>query len=445
MSAPRDEGDLLAAPRGVAAVCAALTLLFLAPRLALLLTRQWFYDELFTHWLAGHSLSGIVRLLHADSGPPLYYVVVHLLGNPPLFGTRLFSLVCAFGSLAAILCCRRLGPARFVAAALLTAYPPAALFATDARGYALCALFVTLAMIALLSERPGAAAVALVAAAFSHYYGLLFFPSLLLRGRKGAIALVAAVAAIAPLLWLAAHQPAQATGWMGEGRPSFGGLLFAPFDSPAALFRPSPLWLAAAAAVVALIALLRCNLAIARFAALTVITPYAGVIVAGLAGRRIYFPMRFEAVVATPLVLVLAMCIERWPRGGKFALVSLSAGIGLMAVDLAAIDHASRPVDDYRQAAQFVQAHVPLMSPVVATGYLYLETVTLRPATAYPPSQALHPGWRSDPREAEGSPLPPGAFVWIGERQAPELQTIRRSRSVSPLFVNGRAVIAAVR
>lgn len=445
MSVRRDEGELLASPRGVAAICAALTLLFLAPRMALLATRQWFFDELFTHWLAGHSVLSIVTLLRVDSGPPLYYLLVRLLGNPSLPATRLLSLVAALGSLAAIAGCGRLGTVRFMAAALLAAYPPAALFATDARPYALCSLFVTLAMLALLTERPALAALALVAAAASHYYGLLFFPSLLLRGRKGALALLGATAAVAPLLWLAAHQPARATGWMGQGRPSVGSLLFAPFDAPAALFRPAPLWLAVLAAAVALLALLRCDRSIARFAVMTLLVPYACAMLAGLAGRRIYFPMRFEAVAATPVVVVLALCIERWPRMGKFVLASLAVGIGLVAIDLAVLDHASRPVDDYRQAAQYVSTHVAKHSLVVATGFLYLETVSLRPAVAFPASQAMHPGWRTDPREAEGSPLPSGAFVWIGERQAPELRMIQRLRSVTPLFMNGRAMVAAVR
>ena len=445
MSVLRDEGDLLASRRGVAAVSVALTLLFLGPRLALLATRQWFFDELFTHWLAAHSLSSLIRLLRADSGPPLYYVLIHLIGNPPILATRLLSLAFALGSFAAMVTCRRLGSARFAAAALLAAYPPAVLFATDARAYALCALFVTLAMIAILSERPWAAAGALVAAAFSHYYGLLLFPSLLLRGRKGAFPLAAAILAITPLLWLAAHQPAQATGWMGEWRPSFGDVLFAPLDSPASLFKPAPRWLAAAAAVVAAVTLLRCDRSIALFASLTVGAPYALALLAGLAGRRVYFPMRFEAVIAPPLVLILAWCLDRWPRIWKIALTSITVAIGLISIDLAVVDHASRPPDDYRAAAQFVRLHVAPATPVVATGYLYLETVMLRPTIAYPATQALHPGWRADPQEAAGSPLPPGAFVWIGERQAPELGIIRRFRIVNPLFVNGRAMVAAVR
>jgi len=153
----------------------------------------------------------------------------------------------------------------------------------------------------------------------------------------------------------------------------------------------------------------------------------------------------FEAVIAPPLVLVLAACLDRWPRLWKMAFTSITVAVGLVSIDLAAVDHASRPPDEYRQAAQFVGKHVAPATPVVATGYLYLETVAVHPASAYPASQALHPGWRADPRDAEGSPLPAGAFIWIGEREAPEFAAIQRSRVVNPLFVNGRAMVAAVR
>src|SRR5216684_7263597 len=67
-----------------------------------------------------------------------------------------------------------------LAAILLAVFPPAALFAVDARAYAMCAMFVTIAVLAIDGDRPVVAALALVAAAYSHYYGVLFFPILLI-------------------------------------------------------------------------------------------------------------------------------------------------------------------------------------------------------------------------------------------------------------------------
>ena len=63
-------------------------------------------------------------------------------------------------------------------------------------------------------------------------------------------------------------------------------------------------------------------------------------------------------------------------------------------------------------------------------------------AIAFPPEQAVHPGWRAMP--ASGSELPAGTFLWIGERGAPELAIIRRSRKITPLYVNENAAIVKV-
>jgi hypothetical protein len=82
----------------------------------------------------------------------------------------------------------------------------------------------------------------------------------------------------------------------------------------------------------------------------------------------------------------------------------------------------------------------------VATGYCYLETIMNGHArvTAFPPEQAIHPGWRALPKP--GLHPPAGAFFWIGERNAPELAVIMRDRRIiQPLFVNDRALVALVR
>ncbi|MGZ8834011.1 MAG: hypothetical protein ACXW19_12540, partial [Thermoanaerobaculia bacterium] len=89
---------------------------------------------------------------------------------------RLFSLL--FASIQFVLIARR----SLLAGALIALYPPAALFAVDARSYALCALFVTIGVLQL-ETRPFAAALAFALAAHTHYYGVLFFPVLLFRPR----------------------------------------------------------------------------------------------------------------------------------------------------------------------------------------------------------------------------------------------------------------------
>src|SRR5207248_1869102 len=136
--------------------------------------------------------------------------------------------------------------------------------------------------------------------------------------------------------------------------------------------------------------------------------------------------------IAVPLVLWLA-------PAKRVILIPLGVAFAAWTV-LGIADHAMRPPDEYRQAATWATQRANV--PVVASGYLYLETVSLRPTIAFPPEQAQHPGWRAVARS--GSGLPAGAFIWIGERNAPELNIIRRTRSIQPLYANSRAIVVKV-
>jgi hypothetical protein len=411
------------------ALSTAAVAIFLAARLPLLFGRDFFFDELFTRWIASKSLTDIVRALRYDSGPPLYYWLIQLLGNPPLVWVRGLSLLFSLVALIALL---RKG--HQLAALFVAVFPPAVLFAVDARSYALCAMLVTLAIVVMPSEseasggeggalnlpqratRPSSslarargdmlAALFLVLAAYSHYYGVLFFP-LLLRKPK---ALLLAIVLFAPGFWMAAVQPKEARAWMT-------------MEWPDALFIRPPLLLAGVIAI-ALLACLRAN----RFAIITLV-PLALALV-----MSVYVPMRFDAVIAAPLALWIASPRRKWLPASAIAACAIWTAIGVA-------DHLRRPPDPYREAARFVEAHAG-SNPVVASGYLYLETVVLRPATALPPEQALHPGWRATANA--GVSLPEGPFWWVGERGAPELELIRRARAVRPLFVNSRAAVVAV-
>ena len=376
--------------------------LFLAPRLALLYLRQPFFDELFTRWICAKSFAGILQALHYDSGPPLYYFLIHLIGDPPLLVIRAISLLFSTIALIALLVSRR-----FIAAALLAVFPPAVLFAVDARSYALCAMFVAFGILALDRDRPYAAGLLLVAAAYSHYYGALFFVFLWKQWRP----LTIAVLLFLPGAWLALHQPRASMAWVG-GFPRYPEVLFA---------RP-PLWLLIVAAGLLVVAGYRLN----RYAAMTLIP-------LGLAlALRIYFPLRFESIIAVPLVLWLEASAHKRVIPLLMAVWTAICAVGI-------IDHVQRPVDGYRDAAMRLRG---LQGPVVATGYLYLETIMVRPATAFPAEQAVHPGWRAS--ATSGSELPAGTFFWIGERYAPELAIIRRSRSIAPIYVNESAAIVKV-
>jgi hypothetical protein len=403
--------------------------LFLGIRIPLLVLRASFFDELFTRWIAGKSFAGILAALRHDSGPPLYYFAVHLFGDPSVVATRVLSLVCAAIAIVVILLWDRGAPV----ALLLAVFPPAVLFAADARAYAMCAMFVTIAILSIDRDRPMLAALSLVAAAYSHYYGVLFFPLLLLQERSAGgspagppparrrfYALVLAALLYIPGFWLALHQPSEARAWMTAAWPD-------------ALFVRPPLALAVIGAV-ALALSLRVN----RYMVMVLVPLILAI------GLRVYVPMRFEAVIAAPLVLWLAESL----RNNRFRLVLTTALIAVCALwtTLGIIDHANRPPDPYRQAALWIAGHIPANQTVIASGYCYLETMMNghTRVTAFPSDQGEHPGWRALPRP--GVPAPIGTFFWTGERAAPELSILMRERRIiQPLFINDRAMVALVR
>jgi hypothetical protein len=412
-----------AASRGIPIACA---LLFLAARIALFYTRQPFFDELFTVWITSKPFGGIVHALLSDSGPPLYYFVVHALTTHSVVTARIVSLACATISFALILggaaaLVRPRGETalprrwRTTASALLAVFPPAVLFAVDARAYAMCAMFVTIGVLALDGDRYDVAAIAFVFAAYSHYYGFLFFP-LLIKNWKW---LAAAIVAFAPGLWLAQHQPSAATAWIGR-IPSW----------PDGLFARPPLALLIIALSLIIVALVRWN----RFATMVAV-PIVFALVLTVAGRSVYLPLRFESVIAPPLVLAIAKSFE----SKKILAIALGVAFAFFTA-IGIVDHRTRPIDDYRAAAMLTKQ---LKGPIVASGYLYLETVVnaRSDVIAYPAKQAEHPGWRAMP---DGSAPPPGAFYWIGERAAPEVSILRRTRKVQVIYMNTRAMIARV-
>ena len=405
---------------------------FLGSRIPLLVLRAPFFDELFTRWIAGKSFPGILSALRHDSGPPLYYFVVHLFGDPSVMATRVLSLIVAAISVVLILRSNRGAPAASpatLAAILLTVFPPAVLFAADARAYAMCAMFVTIAVLAIDRDRPLVAALALVAAAYSHYYGVLFFPLLILRpvspaGRRRPIirlrALALAILLYIPGFWLALHQPTEARAWMTWAWPE-------------ALFIRPPLALAIIGALV-----LAVSVRVNRYMAMVLVPLILAI------GLRVYVPMRFEAVIAAPLALWLAESL----RHNRFRLPLMTALIAIGGIwsALGVVDHARRPPDPYRQAALWVAGNIPPNETVVASGYCYLETLMNghTHVAAFPPEQGEHPGWRALPRP--GVAAPPGPFFWTGERRAPELAILMLERRIiAPLFVNDRAMVALVR
>jgi hypothetical protein len=443
----------VASRREERAVALVIALLFLVIRAAIAYARDPFFDELFTVWMARRPFSAILPTLLTDSGPPLYYFLARI---PSVMGERILSI--AFASVPLFLLLRQ---KRWIAAMLLTVHPAAAILGATGRQYALCGALIAIGVLLMERDRVGGAAVAFVAAAYTHFAAAFFLPTLLLawlpsgptgsqpvavsgesdglRARRLRVLVISALAATAflPGLWLSLQQPRDATAWMEF--PDLGGVLNALAfigDDPGL-----PSWVMIAAFVLTVIAGTR-----SRRLAPFVLIPLLLCLGVSLY-RPVYFPIRFASLLAFPLVLWIADPLEQWGRRTRIALLSALITVGFGSILAGVITHLQRPLSDYRLAAIALRHAVSPNDVVVATGYLYLESVhqlgdaRVRP---FPPEQGVHPGWRVPARlEVSTASLPAGPFVWIGERSSPELVAIRRARKGRVLYENGRALIMA--
>jgi hypothetical protein len=404
------------------AAAAGILALFFLLRLPLLLYRQPFFDELFTRWISAKPFGGIVSALRYDSGPPLYYFLVHLFRDG-----RIISLVASLIALVLLLRAKH-----FLAAAFVAVFPPSVLLAVDARAYALCALFVT---IGVLYEKFDA--IAFVLAAYSHFYGVLFFPLLVRKPKSLALAVVL----FAPGFALAAVQPAGARQWMTAAWPE--ALFVRPPVALAIVGGLALLWVCVAPALLSATGATPAGLPAShrsiKYLA-TVLVPLALALV-----LRVYVPLRFESVIAVPLAICVAEGLKARRGMLREALATVVLGACAIWSIIGIVDHANRAPDDYRRAASYVAANVPKQERVVASGYLYLETIENgRPdAFAFPVEQAIHPGWRAFATSRDVLPQPP--FVWIGERGSRELALVAAHHRVEPLCFNTRSMVARIR
>ncbi|HSN68411.1 MAG TPA: hypothetical protein VLV48_04145, partial [Thermoanaerobaculia bacterium] len=343
----------LSRPVRVVAI-AGIAALFALLRLLQLAWRPPFFDELFTVWIASQPPDHILEALLHDSGPPLYYFVVHLAGIASwgVVAARVISLLAATALVAAILFSRRLGNAALAAALLLAVFAPHVHFSTEGRAYALAGALAGGGCLALAAWSAGGkrAALALgtlllVGAAASHYYGVLFFPlpfALALLARRpravaeGAIASAAAGIAFLPGFLLASRQPSESIVWMrlvGRAPSSLDPLanLAMIAEYPQVFIAPAPQWLPfLALALTAVVVVAGARSAEARRWGVMTLVPVAMAIAFGLAGRNVYFPVRFEAVLAAPFVCWLGtslLAISKRPLRSALTVALLALGV----------------------------------------------------------------------------------------------------------------------
>ncbi|MGH9459081.1 MAG: hypothetical protein ACRD2J_15715 [Thermoanaerobaculia bacterium] len=466
--------------RGRAAVIATagILVLFVALRLSLVFLRPAFFDELFTLWIAAQPLPDQFRALLSDSGPPLYYALVHFAGpgDPSLTSARIVSLLFATALPVIVLAQRSWGAVRIVAALLLAVFPPHVYFAAEARAYALAGLLAGAG--AVLVDRwleresrrsLASAAVLLALAAYAHYYAVLLFALPIAAaltgwtGRRAREALAASAGAAAlfiPGFWLASRQPPESIAWMGhavEDPAPWAPLLQLSFAAPyPRLFvTPPPAWIQAialGAVLAAAVAGLRSPRA-RRWGAM-VVAPVLFAIAFTAAGIRVYFPMRFESVIALPLVVWLAFSLGaiRW-KPLRLVLTVSFVVLGLSSSFFTMLSAVTRQENPWREAARLVRRSIPETVPVVASDYAYLELLSQRDETwdpqvvGFPPEIERHPGWVSESRAArdlsfDPAALPTPPFLWVGAAASAERAALARSVRLVPLFRSDYVIVA---
>lgn len=450
----------------------ALFVVFVLLRVAFLIAREPFFDELFTRWISRQSFLQIVDVLRRDSGPPLFYFVLHAVGGTgvTIALARVVALVASCGAFLALLYAPVSREVRTTALLLLALYPAHLYFSTEGRAYALCASLVGLSAVLLVHQpedekgRLVAAVVLLLAAGYTHYYGAIFFGlPLLLSGsrrqlRAALIATAALVVGYIPVLLLLRQQPPMAIGWihsmswLEQGRSLVGELSMAA-DYPRAFLPPTPLALQLLAHLIFIAVSVWGVVRLPEARVWGSIVLYGAVAALALSflGRPVYFPMRFESVLAVPLVLFLSTSLAALGPALRrvAALAMIVIAVVIWSRALAAFRLGAS--DPYREVARVART-IPSDRPLVASGASYLELLDLRDErwnpqlAAFPREQGQHPGWRSFPSPdslaAEVSSLRE-QFIWIGEIQSPEAQALARRYRLRALYRSGGVVIAS--
>jgi hypothetical protein len=442
---------------GVLAVCAAaLVFAFIGAWL-----RPVWHDELYTLMLSRMPVRDLISALVVDSGPPLHYLLCHLLfvligwQEGSFLGTLMVRLpsVLAFGSMPLVVwrARPRNGSPFPWAPLLLIAWLPLLYFGTEARAYALLALINATVWICgpAWIDRGGGWTILFGALAATlpllHYAGaasLLALPALFLfvprqRWRTLSVALAAALLpmlAWIPVMWGA---PRASMEWVetaaGPGRPGMATVgVLAPAGPFPGLFEfssaPVPPWVSVSilgvlgcATVIGARLLLRSGtdsgVELRKAARLGIgLAPAAGLGVAALADVPLYFAGRTESMVwplAAALISILSLGLAPIVRRTVLG-AYLVVGMASVLMWLAGL--AQRPPSPGIEVGRELAARMVEGDRVVVAGLWQLEVrhglaerriadrtvgLVLPEVETVPQSQASHPGWLD--REAVNS------------------------------------------
>ena len=439
----------LIAGRGVLLVSAAAFLLAL--------TGAWlrpvWHDELYTLALARLPIGELVAALVVDSGPPLHYLLCHLLfvlvgwQEGSMLGTLMVRLpsVLAFALIPrAVWKARPVGDRGGLLGPLLTvAWLPLLYFGTEARAYALLALVNALLWIRgprwIARGGRWAFCFAVLAACLPllHYTGLLSFlllPSLAFfvpRQRRRFLVLALALAALPALAWMPVMlaAPADSMGWVatdeGPGRPGLATVsVIAPAGPFPALFEasvsPVPPW----ASVLVLGALIGgAALGASRlwqnhhadavdaqvaFRLTIALLPAVGIAVLAVGGIPVYFAGRTESIVWGLGVAVVVILILRLPPVVRRIIAGSYAVVGMATIAMWFADLPARPPTPGVEVGFALASMIEEGDRVVVAGLWQLEvrhglaqglldgsalTSEAVEVGTLPRSQAEHPGW----------------------------------------------------
>jgi len=390
---------------------------FLA-RLALLIVRPLWHDELFTLWVSRLPPSRLLEILRHDSGPPLFYLL-----EKPFVRLAEMAQSDALARLlpfAAVLClfapALRLPRERvriwFVALAAVS--PLLLVYAAEARAYGLLALLDFGLFFLLFRGEPSVGRLAGVAALtalalWTHYLAILFVVAcaLLLLVRRRFPWLAALCVGTLPFLpWIPvlAVQPRQATSWMRE---PLGESLLALVSSLGGAGRiPSPqggplpgilVTIGLSVAIALLVAVARAGRQdpeCADAAALSLLTML--LVLAASLVRPIAFAGRSEIAIL-PIWL---WSVSRAATAGRAARLITTVSIGVAGVAALFLLAAPKPVSSSARAVALVAPLAAREDQVIATAAFYLPSrlaydrgTLAAPVTPIPRELASHPGW----------------------------------------------------
>ena len=443
-----------------------LALLIASAAFLLALAGAWlrpvWHDELYTLALARLPVDELLSALVVDSGPPLHYLICHLLfalvgwQEGSMLGTLMVRLpsVLAFAFIPLVVWKARPVSKRgeLWGPLLVVAWLPLLYFGTEARAYALLALVNALLWIRGPGwiERGGRWTFCFASLAaclpLLHYTGFVSFvllPALAFfmpRQRRRALVVALALAALPALAWMPVMlgAPSDSMGWVATGAgPGWPGLATVSVLAPAgpfpALFEtsgaPVPPWASVlvlgtliGGAVLGASRLRRnCDAdAVDGQAAIRLtiaLLPGVGIAVLAMGGIPVYFAGRTESMVWALAAALVAILILRLPPIVRRIVAGSYVVVGLLTVAMWLADLPARPPAPGVEVGNALAPMIQEGDRVVVAGLWQLEvrhglaegllegsaaTSSIVDVETVPRSQAGHPGWLD--RKAATSP-----------------------------------------